>query len=299
MEYNIYLVDSFTDESFKGNPAGVVPDAKGLSEKEMQKIARELNAPETAFVIHSDSENYKIRFFTPYEEVDFCGHSALAAFYILALKGYMTALESGIKSVYILFNEKKLEVEIYFYNYEIINIVLKLGTPLEDGLISDENELLKILNLKIEDLNLEDKLEKIPIIDFSDKYAFIWVKEKEKMDKIKIDKKALKLSLEKNNIEGIHLFSLPEKNSKIIYTRSFSIINNLDESPATCSANGSLIYLLKTKGFIKANTISVIQGENIGRKSNISCYIEKKNNKYKVEVGGKGKVILEGIINVG
>lgn len=48
---SIYQVDAFTDVPFGGNPAGVVPDARGLSDETMQKIAREMNLSETAFII--------------------------------------------------------------------------------------------------------------------------------------------------------------------------------------------------------------------------------------------------------
>lgn len=298
MEYNIYLVDAFTDESFKGNPAGVVPNAKRLSGKEMQQIARELNASETAFVTSSDRDEYKIRFFSPYEEVKICGHSTLATFYILALRGYIIPIDSGIKSVYILFDNKKLQVDIYFYNYEIANIVVNLGRPIEDGIVKEDYKLLKTLNLELHDINLSDNIEAIPIIDFGSRNAFIPIKEKSKLDSIRIDKKDLEIELEKNDIKGVHLFYLPGKDSRNVYVRHFSTINNLNEDPATGTANGSLIYLLKTRGLIENDTITAIQGEGIGRRSNIYCHIKENDNTYVVEVGGKGKVVLEGIINV-
>jgi PhzF family phenazine biosynthesis protein len=53
-QYTIYQIDAFTKEKFKGNPAGVVVNADGLSEKEMLTIARELNNSETAFLFHPD-----------------------------------------------------------------------------------------------------------------------------------------------------------------------------------------------------------------------------------------------------
>lgn len=58
--YRVYQVDSFTRERFSGNPAGVVPDADGLTEKEMQNIARELNNSETAFLFSSNSDEYDV-----------------------------------------------------------------------------------------------------------------------------------------------------------------------------------------------------------------------------------------------
>ena len=67
-KYQVYQVDSFTTELFKGNPAGVVTNADGLTDKQMQSIARELNNSETAFILNPAESNYDVwvRFFTPY-----------------------------------------------------------------------------------------------------------------------------------------------------------------------------------------------------------------------------------------
>ena len=78
--YKIYQVDSFTRDRFHGNPAGVVPDAKGLTDEQMLRIARELNNSETAFMFETDSPDYdiEVRFFTPTTEVPICGHATIA-----------------------------------------------------------------------------------------------------------------------------------------------------------------------------------------------------------------------------
>jgi PhzF family phenazine biosynthesis protein len=74
-KYRLYQVDAFTREKFAGNPAGVVSNADGLSEHQMQQIARELNNSETAFIFSSNSPDYDvhIRFFTPRTEVPISG----------------------------------------------------------------------------------------------------------------------------------------------------------------------------------------------------------------------------------
>jgi len=72
------VIDAFTDEAFSGNPAGVVLQASGLNEGQMQRIAREVNASETAFLVGGDAGLFKVRFFTPTQEVDFCGHATVA-----------------------------------------------------------------------------------------------------------------------------------------------------------------------------------------------------------------------------
>jgi len=79
-----YVVDSFTDEEFKGNPAGVCVVKKYPSAELMQKIAAENRLSETAFVCKREDGDYDIRYFTPEAEVDLCGHATLGTSYVLA-----------------------------------------------------------------------------------------------------------------------------------------------------------------------------------------------------------------------
>ncbi len=84
------LVDAFTDAPYAGNAAGVVPEADDLSAAQMQAIATELSASETAFLSASDDANRRIRFFTPTQEVDLCGHATIASHALLAADGAIT-----------------------------------------------------------------------------------------------------------------------------------------------------------------------------------------------------------------
>ncbi len=79
-----YIVDSFTNEPFKGNPAGVCFPEHMLSEKKMLKIAQEFGLSETAFILTANKPgNYTIRYFSPKKEIPLCGHATLAAAKIL------------------------------------------------------------------------------------------------------------------------------------------------------------------------------------------------------------------------
>jgi len=79
-----FIVDSFTDEPFKGNPAGVCVLEKALTETQMLSIAKELGLSETAFILKKAAEkNYTIRFFSPKMEISLCGHATLAAAKVL------------------------------------------------------------------------------------------------------------------------------------------------------------------------------------------------------------------------
>ncbi len=80
-----WTVDAFTRERYHGNPAAVVFDAEGLSQYEMQAIAREMNLSETIFVLPptEPSADYWSRIFTPQHELPFAGHPTLATAYAM------------------------------------------------------------------------------------------------------------------------------------------------------------------------------------------------------------------------
>ncbi len=96
----IWKVDAFTTESFGGNPAGVVLDAQGLQPEQMQKIASEMQASETAFVLGLQDEVVRLRFFSPLAEVEFCGHASVAAISALVWSGRLQ-LQSEVDRVII------------------------------------------------------------------------------------------------------------------------------------------------------------------------------------------------------
>ena len=82
----LFHIDAFTRTPFRGNPAGVVLEADGLSDSQMQDIACELKHSETAFVLRPQGEDhdFHVRFFTPTVEVPVCGHATIAAHYAIA-----------------------------------------------------------------------------------------------------------------------------------------------------------------------------------------------------------------------
>ena len=79
----LFQVDSFTDEPFKGNPAGVCISKTPFDTEFMQNIAMEMNLSETAFVTHKHGTEFDLKWFTPETEVNLCGHATLATAYIL------------------------------------------------------------------------------------------------------------------------------------------------------------------------------------------------------------------------
>lgn len=83
MELKLYQVDAFTERTFGGNPAAVVPLRKWLPDATMQAIALENNLSETAFFVPRDDGGFDLRWFTPLIEADLCGHATLGTAWVL------------------------------------------------------------------------------------------------------------------------------------------------------------------------------------------------------------------------
>jgi trans-2,3-dihydro-3-hydroxyanthranilate isomerase len=86
--YEFVTVDVFTDRRFGGNPLAVFPDARGLTDEQMQALAMEFNLSETTFVLPPDNPQHdaKVRIFTPRAELPFAGHPNVGTGYVLATR---------------------------------------------------------------------------------------------------------------------------------------------------------------------------------------------------------------------
>jgi len=94
MKQIVYQVDAFTDQPFKGNPAGVCILHEEVNEKWMQDFAREMNLSETAF-LQKQGDGFHLRWFTPAVEVALCGHATLASAHILWETGMLKPNEQA------------------------------------------------------------------------------------------------------------------------------------------------------------------------------------------------------------
>jgi trans-2,3-dihydro-3-hydroxyanthranilate isomerase len=89
MPYAFHTADVFTDHLHGGNPLAVVPDARGLSDEQMQAITREFNYSETVFVFPPATKAHtrSVRIFTPHSELPFAGHPTVGCAFVLATIG--------------------------------------------------------------------------------------------------------------------------------------------------------------------------------------------------------------------
>src|SRR5579872_2675682 len=91
MNYQMLQVDAFTSEPLGGNPCAIYPDAQGLSDDLMQRIAREMNLSETSYVLPSERADFRVRYFTPTSELPMAGHPTIATTHALCELGLVDA----------------------------------------------------------------------------------------------------------------------------------------------------------------------------------------------------------------
>lgn len=115
-ETRIYQVDAFTDRPFAGNPAAVCILSETRDDGWMQKVAREMNLSETAF-LRKQEDGFLLRWFTPAVEVDLCGHATLASAHILWETGSLAPQEPArfhTRSGVLTAERKSGEIELDF-----------------------------------------------------------------------------------------------------------------------------------------------------------------------------------------
>ena len=293
MQINIFQVDAFTDKSFKGNPAGVVPDARNLKDDQMQNIAKEMNLSETAFVMPINDELFQVRFFTPLCEVDLCGHATVATFFLLAKKGYINSIRNGIKTVYQNTKAGKLAVNLKYVNGLVDKVSMEQTIPKDLGRVLDMDKLVQALGINKDDIGIAGEYVDPEIISTGLADIILPLNKKETLDNLEIDMEELSKLSEDNKVVGLHAFYLPEKNSDLVYTRNFAPLLGINEEAATGTSNGALMHFLNKNGFTEKKEILSYQGESMNRISEIYCSIDDNNRVY---VGGKAKIMIDGVM---
>ena len=259
MELEIYQIDAFTSEIFRGNPACVVPLDKWLDDKLLIKIARENNVSETAFFV-KNKNGFHIRWFTPDIEMDLCGHATLASAY--CLKRYLNYQDDEI-----LFNSKSGTIKSKFIKDKI-----ELKLPLREAKkVEIPLNLSKAINFKpVEVLKARDF---ILVFDNQLKIENIKIKRSE-FDKINIDPGGVVITSQGNNCDFVSRFFTPQ--------------SSIFEDSVTGSSHCSLVPYWSRK-LNKKKLKSIQLSERTG-------ILECEAHKNYVSVSGNAIIYLKGKI---
>lgn len=293
-KYRVYQVDAFTKNQFEGNPAGVVPNADGLSGAQMQSIARELNNSETAFIFSPTAPDHdvRIRFFTPTMEVPTCGHATISAHYVRAVENNLPTctvqqrIGIGILPVDIV-------KEASGYKVIMTQGAVEISQPITGD---NRNSILKALGLSDPDLD-----DRCPILTTStgSSKVMIGIKSRDKLNSLSPDLNGLKNISRGIGSNGYFVFTLNFADNDIFsHGRMFAPAMGIPEDPVTGNANGPLGAYLVHHELLKPTGETVTfrgrQGEAMGRPGTVEVTVDvKAGNPVRVKVCGDATIAFK------
>jgi len=313
--YRFVQMDVFTDYPFAGNPLAVFPEAAGITDEQMMKIAREMNLSETVFVLKPNGDSAeptvlrKLRIFTPTREIPFAGHPVVGTWNALARQGVVPIPDggSGIQRIYHEVGIGVLPVDVEFKDGQPVQVVMTQGKFQIIGEVDDASEqaeLARALGLAREDLD-----ETLPIQSISTGLSCMVVPVRSLADlrDCKINSSLLGELYTHHGATGCHVFTREtiEVGQARAHARFFAPADNIPEDPATGSACGALgAYLVYHQALSLEPEdgrykFVIEQGDFIHRPSRIHLDVKgKKGSIEEVKVGGASVPVATGEVFV-
>lgn len=297
--YQVYQVDAFTTTKFAGNPAGVVLAADTLTTTQMQQIARELNNSETAFICQPTDEHadLRVRFFTPTQEVPFCGHATIAAQYIHAWQHQLPS-----QTLYQQTQLATLPVTItqLAQDYAVTMTLGKIMVqpPLAIDL---QQQILRALHLTTAELEPTCPLA---IASAGVGKVMIGVKNQTILNQLQPDLAALKKISHQIGELGYYVFTLTADATIPVHGRMFNPAAGIAEDPVTGNANGPLgayliHYHLLAPNAANALIFTAKQGEQLGRPGTVQVRVDlEQGQPRQVQVTGRAVVAFQTNIEI-
>ncbi|MBA4535723.1 PhzF family phenazine biosynthesis protein [Bacillus aquiflavi] len=283
MKIDVYIVSAFSEKQQGGNEAGVVLLDNNLTDLEMQGIAAKVGLSETAFVSKSNKADFNVRFFTPSNEVDLCGHATVAAFYLLYKQSYLR-IGSYVQKT----NAGLLEVDVSDNGL----IYLQQAVPRFFGEIN-KSDIASALNIPLHYI-----AEKLPveIVSTGLKDIVVPIKGLTQLLQMQPNIKVIEEMCKTYQVVGLHTFSRETlKPHSTAHCRNFAPLYGIREESATGTSNGALSCYLFRHQLLQRNShydLSIEQGHSMGKPSQINVSLKAANNQIvDVKTGGFAHIL--------
>jgi trans-2,3-dihydro-3-hydroxyanthranilate isomerase len=256
--FRFAVVNVFAETHFGGNPLAVFPDARGLSDKTMQLIARQFNLAETTFVFPPvDVDNAaSIRIFTPLAELPFAGHPTIGTASVLA------RLDRGAGTLVLEERIGSIPVDVHF-DGENTFAELSLSRRIQRADISpNPDALTRVLSIDRHDV-IECWFASAGV-----RFCFVQLASQVAVDRAILDRAAWASHLRDAWSPNLFIFAGNPRVERI-YARMFAPALGVDEDPASGAAVIALVGALAEQWFDQNGSISVDidQGVSMGRPS--------------------------------
>jgi trans-2,3-dihydro-3-hydroxyanthranilate isomerase len=283
----------------------VLPDASGLTDEELQKIAREMNLSETVFVFPPTDPKAaaKVRIFTPKQEIPFAGHPILGTFFILG-KLKQIALAEPIAQLFYECNIGVFPIELRVHKGEILRIVMTQPKPEFLGRVDSPDDVAAIAKaLGMDKRAIADAKFPIEVVSTGLPVIIVPVRTLTAVRSIVPDHTALTDFCARHGANGVMVFTTVTVDEfSSVHTRMFAPPIGILEDPATGSASGALGAYLVQNGVVEvAITTEIIaeQGYEMDRPSRILIQVESDDDMIQeVKVGGEVVMVIEGTITL-
>ncbi|MBN1780849.1 PhzF family isomerase [bacterium] len=294
-----YQVDAFTKTKFQGNPAGVVPDADGLTDREMQQIAREMNNSETAFILSPDASDHdvRVRFFTPSTEVPSCGHATIAAHYV-------RAREKGLYNCTVVqkIGAGILPVEIQNQRADYKIIMTQGAIDFSELLPADVQESI----IRACGLRKDQRDDRCPmqIVSTGHSKVMIGIRERSVLDKLDPDYLQLAAISRRTGCNGYFVFTFDSGSDDILTCgRMFAPAIGIPEDPVTGNANGPLGAYIVRHRLVSCDheqfAFRGAQGQAMGRPGVVDVEVLVRDRQpHQVMVGGRAVIVFRTDIEI-
>jgi PhzF family phenazine biosynthesis protein len=298
-KYRLYQVDSFTTGLFRGNPAGVVTNADGLTDTQMQAIAREMNNSETAFILSPTSSDHEVwvRFFTPATEVPSCGHATIAAHYVRAKE-----MDLPSRQVVQKIGAGILPVEIIQegddYRIVMTQGAIEFGEPFVS---KQRSEIIAALGLVEADIDTRCQIQ---VVSTGHSKVLVGIRERATLNGLKPNLAKLAEISRQIRCNGYFVFVLTDGSGDVLsHGRMFAPAIGIPEAPVTGNANGPLRAYLVQHRLVPTDgerlSFKGQQGEAIGRLGTVEVAVEiAEGRPQTVRVGGRAVIVFESEISL-
>jgi trans-2,3-dihydro-3-hydroxyanthranilate isomerase len=293
MERRYYTLDVFTTTRFEGNPLAVITDGDGLSDDAMLAVAREMNLSETVFVQKptEDQALARLRIFTTREELKLAGHPVIGTWFLLAELGVVPAQEGGVH-VQQQTGAGVLPVEIRFKDGRPQRVTMTQKVAAFRPAKLNKKALAAALGLSAKDFDPKLEPEYVSTGIFN---LMVPLRNRAALGRIVMNMVDLRKLLGKNATMA-YCFACGD-NGKA-FSRGM-LPWELYEDAATGSAAGALgAYLVKHGRLSPGHTLSILQGEEMGRPSQIEVEVTQNGKKLVPRVSGAAVKVFEGTIQI-
>ncbi len=274
--FRYVVVDVFTETPLAGNALAVFTDGRGLSDEEMQRLARETNLSESVFVLPAEAGgDARIRIFTPSVELPFAGHPTLGSAYVLA--GPLQLPEIRLETL-------RGIVPVALEREQDRIVFGRMQQPLPAWRAYEEADaLLAALHVERSELPVEH-------YDNGAQFVYVGLGSEDEVAALRPDAVALS---DLPGIVGVLCFAGSGARWK---ARMFAPVGGVAEDPATGSAAGPLAVHLARHGRIAfGDEIEITQGVEIERPSTLFARaVGTAEQLERVEVGGSAVVVARG-----